>query len=123
LGKDRFTLGKKWKQSLKIHRIPHWHGFSLTVDMKQKKPVEMISLNEFRYSSFEKKCDLITGYSNYITMRHLGDCKVYLYHTGKFFIEVYYSPGYQKVLMIHALNDATGLVPYVEAVSLAEFSL
>jgi hypothetical protein len=83
----------------------------------------MISLNDFRYSSFEKKCDVVTGYSNYITMRQLGDCKIYLYHTGEFFIEVYYSPAYQKVLMIHAFNDTPGLHPYADAVSLADLNL
>jgi hypothetical protein len=83
----------------------------------------MISLKDFRYASFEKKCDVVTCNSNYITMRVLKDCKVYLYHTGKFFIEVYYSPTHQKVLMIHAFNDAASLEPYVETVSLAGLNL
>jgi len=83
----------------------------------------MISLKDFRYASFEKKCDMVTCHSNYMTMRLLGDCKVYLYHTGKFFIEVYYSSTYQKVLMIQAFNDLPGLDPYVEAVSLTELNL
>jgi len=83
----------------------------------------MISLKDFQQSSFERKCDLVTGYSNYITMRMLGGCKIYLYHTGEYFIEVYYSPAHQKVLMIHAFNDALGLQPYAEAVSLAELNL
>ena len=78
----------------------------------------MLTLEDFWYSSFEKKCDVITTYSNYLTMRVLGDCKVYLYHTGGFFIEVYYSPNYKKVLMIHAFNDLLSLEPYIERVSL-----
>jgi hypothetical protein len=90
---------------------------------KKEKPNQMISLKDFRHSSFEKKCDLVTCHSNYLTMRKLADCKVYLYHTGEFFIEVYYSSVYQKVLMIHAFNDAPGLHPYVEDVSLADLNL
>jgi hypothetical protein len=79
----------------------------------------MLTLDDFRISSFEQKCDVITTYSNYISMRVLGDSKIYLYHTGKFFIEVYYSPTYKQVLMIHAFNDMMSLEPYIEKVSLA----
>ncbi len=83
----------------------------------------MISIENFTCASFEKKCDVVTGYSSYLTMRKVGGCKVYLYHTGIFFIEVYYSPVYQKVLMIHPFNDSVGLEPYAEMVSLADLNL
>jgi hypothetical protein len=83
----------------------------------------MISLRDFQQSSFEKKCDLVTGYSNYITLRTLGECKIYLYHTGAYFIEVYYSPTHHKVLMIHAFNDVSSLEPYADVVSLADLNL
>ena len=78
----------------------------------------MLTLDDFRVSSFEKKCDVITAHSTYISLRILGDSKVYLYHTGKFFIEVYYSPTYKQVLMIHAFNDLMCMEPYIEKVSL-----
>ena len=78
----------------------------------------MLSLDDFRVSSFEHKCDVITAHSTYISLRILGDSKVYLYHTGKFFIEVYYSPTYKQVLMIHAFNDLRSMEPYIEKVSL-----
>jgi len=80
----------------------------------------MITLDDFRVSSFEKKCDVVTTRSTYITMRILGDSKVYLYHTGYFFIEVYYSPTYKQVLMIHAFNDLMSMEPYIEKVSLTD---
>ena len=83
----------------------------------------MISLDDFLYSSFEKKCDVVTLNSNFVTGRKLGDCKVYLYHTGEFFIEVYYSIVYKKVLMINAFNDSLSLEPYLETVSLADLKL
>ena len=79
----------------------------------------MLSLDDFRISTFEQKCDVVTAYSIYISMRMLGDSKVYLYHTGQFFIEVYYSQSYKQVLMIHAFNDLMSLEPYIEKVSLA----
>lgn len=79
----------------------------------------MLTLDDFQVSTFEQKCDVVTTRSNYISMRMLVDSKVYLYHTGKFFIEVYYSPTYKQVLMIHAFNDLVNLEPYIETVSLA----
>lgn len=80
----------------------------------------MISINEFKVSSFEKKCDLITSYTEFIAVRTKEDTKTYLYHTGEFFVEVFYSTRYKKVLLIHAFNDAEPLVPYTEEVSLID---
>jgi hypothetical protein len=83
----------------------------------------MISLDDFKYASFEKKCDVVTSHADYLMMRKLGNCKVYLYHSCDFFIEVYYSPTYRKVLMINAFNNTEGLMPYTESVSLADLNL
>jgi hypothetical protein len=83
----------------------------------------MISLEDFQCSSFEKKCDWVIGYSNFIASRVLGSAKVYLYHSGNFFIEVYYSTSYKKVLMINAFNSVSGLEPYAENVSLEDLTI
>jgi hypothetical protein len=91
--------------------------------MASESKMTMTTLNDFLYASFEKKCDVVTMSSQFVTGRKLGDCKVYLYHTGNFFIEVYYSVVYKKVLMINAFNDALGLEPYLEAISLADLKL
>ena len=74
-------------------------------------------------ASFERKCDVVTSSSNYVTMRRLGDCKIYLYHSDNFFIEVYYSPVHKKVLMINAFQGIEDLLPYAESVSLADLGL
>jgi len=79
----------------------------------------MASIQDFRMASFEKKCDFVIVHSNYISCLKLEDAKAYLYHTGEFFIEVYYSTKYKKVLMINASDDLTRLEPYAENVSLA----
>ena len=83
----------------------------------------MTTLRDFQGASFEKKCDWITGNSNYLIMRKLGEAKVYLYHAEDFFIEVYYSPTYKKILMINAFNSIAGLEPYAEEISLADLKL
>ncbi len=83
----------------------------------------MIPLDDFLYSSFEKKCDVVTLASQFVVGRKLGDCRIYLYHTGEYFIEVYYSSVYKKVLMINAFNDALNLEPYLETISIADLNL
>ena len=83
----------------------------------------MISINEFEVASFEKKCELVTTQTNYLSSREDEEKKVYLYHTGEFFIEVFYSPLFKRVLLIRAFNDSNNLTPYVETVSLEDLKL
>jgi hypothetical protein len=93
-------------------------GTILRLWVSVMKAKGIFSIDDFKRASFEKKCDVVTTQSNYIVTRTLGNCKVYLYHTGDFFIEVFYSPIYKKVLMINAFNDVDSLLPYSESVSL-----
>jgi hypothetical protein len=79
----------------------------------------MTTLQDFRIMPFEKKCDHITFRGSFLTQRTLGECKVFLYHTNHFFVEVFYSPKHQKVLMINAFDKASGLEPYLDNISLA----
>lgn len=80
----------------------------------------MLSLQDFRVMTFEKKCDHITFSGCYLAQRMLADCKVFLYYAGPFFIEVFYSSKYQKVLMINAFDRIVGLEPYLDKISLAD---
>jgi hypothetical protein len=86
----------------------------------RKIHVTMVTLQDFRVMPFEKKCDLITFKGSYLAQRILGDCKVFLYHTHEFFVEVFYSPKHQKVLMINAFEKVSGLNPYLDDISIAE---
>ncbi len=83
----------------------------------------MITLRDFQSASFEKKCDWVTANSNFLIARKLGEAKVYLYHATDFFIEVYYSPVYKKILMINAFNNFAGLEPYAFEISLSDLKL
>ena len=98
-------------------------GMLLTHRVIIMKAKGIFNIDDFRRASFEKKCDVVTTQSNYIVTRTLGNCKVYLYHTGEFFIEVFYSPIYKKVLMINAFDDVDALLPYSESVSLSALGL
>ncbi len=84
------------------------------------KDQTMLSIHEFRFMPFEKKCDIVTYEGQYLMFRQLGDCKVFLYNTGDFFVEVYYTTKYQKVLMINAFESTRGLEPYLDKISLAD---
>lgn len=80
----------------------------------------MISIEDFKLASFEKKCDLITCGTDYIASRTMDTVKVYLYHTGAYFIEVYYSIRFKRVLRIQAFNEVDFLEPYTIEISLEE---
>ncbi len=82
----------------------------------------MISIEDFKVASFEKKCDLITRSTDYIISRETEDENIYLYHTGNFFIEVYYSPMYKRVLRINTFTDDLNLEPYIVDISLRELT-
>lgn len=84
------------------------------------KETSMLKLQDFRVMPFEKKCDIITFFGNYLAQRTLADCKVFLYFTEGFFIEVFYSPTYKKVLMINAFERTIGLDPYLDKISLSD---
>jgi hypothetical protein len=74
--------------------------------IRVSKLANMFTLDDFRVMTFEKKCDIITFHGNYLMQRVLADCKVFLYYTDGFFIEVFYSP--------------IGLKPYLDKISLED---
>jgi hypothetical protein len=104
----------------KNQRSAVWHRISNRGCQNRKA---MFSLDEFRVMTFEKKCDVITFYGNYLLQRNLADCKVFLYSAEGFFIEVFYSPKHQKVLMINAFEKPIGLEPYLEKISLEDLTV
>lgn len=82
----------------------------------------MVSLDDFRLMTFEKKCDLITFGGSYLAQRTLDDCNVFLYQANSFFIEVFYSARHKRVLMINAFDKIFGLDPYLEKISIGELT-
>jgi hypothetical protein len=117
LGRSRH---QKRQPRRRNQRSAVWHGISLLAGTNRKA---MFTLDEFRVMTFEKKCDVITFYGNYILQRTLADCKVFLYSAEGFFIEVFYSPKHQKVLMINAFEKPIGLEPYLEKISLEDLTV
>jgi len=77
----------------------------------------LTSLEDFKLATFEKKCDHITTRASYLATRSEVDQKAFLYHSGKYFIEVHYSLTTKRVAVIRAFNNTDNLLPYVETVS------
>lgn len=80
----------------------------------------MGTIEDFMTSSFEEKCDLVIRSTHYLMSRKLGEATVYLYESQNFFVEVYYSSKYKKVLMINAFDNVYGLYVYTDSISLAD---
>jgi hypothetical protein len=80
----------------------------------------MISIDDFKHASFEKKCELVTSSTTYVTSRTDDNKKVYLYHSGRFFIEVFYCPLHKRIIFMHAFNNVNNMLPYTESVSLED---
>lgn len=118
--KSEFRIAIKLKKPQtegKNDRQINWHDFVMVAVAKTQC---MVNINDFRVMTFEGKCDVVTYYGQYLAHRFLGECKVFLYGADNFFIEVYYSPKYQKVLMINAFDQSAGLESYLELISLAD---
>lgn len=85
--------------------------------------LNMTSIEDFKVASFEKKCEHVTSHTTYLASRGDSQEKIYLYHSGQFFIEVVYAPLLKRVILIHAFNDINHLLPYTESVSLEDLKL
>lgn len=80
----------------------------------------IMTIESFSVSSFEKKCEWVIKNTTYLTCRETNDNKLYLYHTGQFFIEVRYSSSQKRVDWIQAFNNTDELIPYAESISLED---
>lgn len=78
----------------------------------------MISISDFQILPFDKQCDFITVFADYLINRVELDQKYYLYYMKDYFVEVCYSPYESKVKHIHAFKNTDMLEPYLGEVSL-----
>lgn len=78
----------------------------------------MISLNDFNTLPFDKKCDFITVFADYLANRADDGHKYYLYHLNGYYIEVIYIPNHKKVAQIKAFTSARLLEPYLSVIKI-----
>jgi len=78
----------------------------------------MISINDFLFLPFNKQCDFITVFADYLMNRVELDKKYYLYNMGGFFVEVCYSPSERKINNINAFKNDSYLEPYLNQIEI-----
>jgi len=78
----------------------------------------MISIKNFNTLPFDKKCDFITVFADYLAHRADDGHKYYLYHLNGYYIEVIYIPSHKRVAQIKAFNSPKGLTPYLSDVNI-----
>ncbi len=83
----------------------------------------MISLSDFQILPFDKKCDFITVFADYIVYRSEMDRKYYLYFMKDYFVEVCYLPLKGKVLGIHAFKNIELAEAYFEHIDISDLQL
>ncbi|MTI39225.1 hypothetical protein [Fulvivirga lutimaris] len=83
----------------------------------------MISISDFQILPFDKKCDFITVFADYIVYRTEQDSKYYLYYMKDYFVEVCYSPSKGKVLGIHAFKNIDLADTYIDQIDISDLYL
>jgi hypothetical protein len=83
----------------------------------------MISLNDFQILPFDKKCDFITVFADYILYRTESESKYYLYYMKNYFVEVCYSPGKGKVMGIQAFKNMELVEAYFDDINISDLYL
>ena len=79
----------------------------------------MTTITDFQAMTFDKKCSVITLGAAYLMHRTIGEIKVFLYFVDGYYIEVFYSSKSAMVLMMNAFDNASGLEPYLDVISLS----
>jgi len=83
----------------------------------------MISIKDFRVLPFNKQCDFITVFADYLIYRMELDRKYYLYNMGDFFVEVCYKPYEGQVEEIVAFENVDRLDPYLDQINISLLSV
>lgn len=82
----------------------------------------MISIKDFKVLPFEKKCDFITVFGNYLACRSETERKFFLYNLGRFFTEVEFSVEGNTVHSISCFNQMECLDPYLSLIDISDLS-
>ncbi len=83
----------------------------------------MISLNDFQILPFNKKCDFITVFADYLLYRVEEEKKYYLYSMQDYFVEVCYLPHEGRVLGINAFHNIEDLEEYYDFIDISDLGL
>ena len=82
-----------------------------------------ITLQDFERLKFDRKCDVVLCYGQYMMSRTWGKYKIFLYRAHGFFIEVYYLTEQKIVPRLRAFEDVTGLHRYMKVITYTDKGL
>ena len=78
----------------------------------------MIRMEDFQTMPFERQCDYVSVFGDYLAHRSGGGLKFYLYFLDGFYVEVSYSPPHKRVIGIYAFEELHELDPYLDRITL-----
>jgi hypothetical protein len=77
-----------------------------------------MNLNNFQNASLEEKAKFVWPRNHCVAVRSQGDCQIMLYHTGQFFVEVWYNAAEEHLITIRGFNDCQLLDFYLDEITL-----
>ncbi len=80
----------------------------------------MITIDDFQILPFNKQCDFITVFADYLAYRIEEEKKYYLYAMENYFVEVAYLPTEGKVLEINAFHDINEIEMYLDFIDISD---
>ena len=80
----------------------------------------MITIDDFQILPFNKQCDFITVFADYLVYRVEEERKYYLYAMEDYFVEVSYLPFEGKVMDIKAFHDTSTLDDYLDFIDISD---
>jgi hypothetical protein len=76
----------------------------------------MITIDDFQVLPFERQCDYVSVFGDYLSHRVDGTLKFYLYHIEGFYVEISYSSPHKRVIGVYAFKEIRDLAPYLDEV-------
>ncbi|MFD2247352.1 hypothetical protein [Pontibacter ruber] len=70
----------------------------------------------------EERAELVWEHGRYLAIREEMGCSVALYHMGRFFAEVWYSPEDNQIALVHGFTSRSLLEPYLDQIDLEDLS-
>ena len=75
-------------------------------------------LHEFNAMSLDEKASCIWQQGTFLSSRTEGDYSLMLYHMGRFFCEIGYYPGANKIVLVQAFTSHTLPESYLNTLEL-----
>lgn len=75
---------------------------------------------QFNSDCIDERTKLVWTRGQFLAMRQRHSCRVALYHLEKLFVEVWYHPESNVVLMVHEYERQACLAPYLEQIDISE---